>query len=172
MCSDVAARGVDISGLSHVFNFDVPHHAEDYVHRIGRTGRAGLTGHAFTLASPDDRLAVEAIESLVGAPIPRLSVDGLDPVDWAEGDGRKRRGRGRTAASQEPKPRRAEPRAEGEAKPRRARAPRAQPAGPSPWSRAPSRAPEAAEPSRGAGGGRPVRCRGTRAPRARGRPWP
>ncbi len=44
VCSDVAARGLDIGGLSHVFNFDVPHHAEDYVHRIGRTGRAGLEG--------------------------------------------------------------------------------------------------------------------------------
>ncbi|WP_254070686.1 DEAD/DEAH box helicase [Acidisphaera sp. L21] len=107
VCSDVAARGVDISGLSHVFNFDVPHHAEDYVHRIGRTGRAGMTGHAFTLATPDDRLAVEAIEALVGAPIPRLQVDGLDPVEWAEGDGRKRRGRGgKSAAKPDAKPRR------------------------------------------------------------------
>ena len=50
VCSDVAARGLDIGGLSHVFNFDVPIHAEDYVHRIGRTGRAGLEGHAFTIA--------------------------------------------------------------------------------------------------------------------------
>ena len=63
VCSDVAARGLDIGGLSHVFNFDVPHHAEDYVHRIGRTGRAGLAGHAFTIAAPDDRFAVEAIEN-------------------------------------------------------------------------------------------------------------
>ena len=125
VCSDVAARGVDISGLSHVFNFDVPHHAEDYVHRIGRTGRAGLTGHAFTLATPDDRLATEAIESLVGAPIPRLQVNGLDPVEWAEGDGRKRRGRGRTATKPEAKPRRAEPK--DAAAPRRARAPKAEP---------------------------------------------
>ncbi len=101
VCSDVAARGVDISGLSHVFNFDVPHHAEDYVHRIGRTGRAGLVGHAFTLAAPEDRLAVEAIEKLVGAVIPRLAVDGLDPVEWAEGDGRRRRGRGRVGAKPE-----------------------------------------------------------------------
>ena len=109
VCSDVAARGVDISGLSHVFNFDVPHHAEDYVHRIGRTGRAGLTGHAFTLAGPDDRLAVEAIEKLIGTTIPRLVVDGLDKVEWAEGDGRKRRGRGRTAgAKPEPRARRTE----------------------------------------------------------------
>ena len=52
VCSDVAARGIDIGGLSHVFNFDVPIHAEDYVHRIGRTGRAGLSGHAYSLATP------------------------------------------------------------------------------------------------------------------------
>ena len=94
VCSDVAARGIDIGGLSHVFNFDVPHHAEDYVHRIGRTGRAGLTGHAFTLCSPDDRMAVEAIEKLTGSAIPRIVVPELDVVDWSEADGRKRRGRG------------------------------------------------------------------------------
>ncbi len=124
VCSDVAARGVDISGLSHVFNFDVPHHAEDYVHRIGRTGRAGLVGHAFTLAAPEDRLAVEAIEKLVGAAIPRLAVNGLDPVEWAEGDGRKRRGRGRVAAKPEGRGRRTEPEAPDADKPpapRRAR---------------------------------------------------
>jgi superfamily II DNA/RNA helicase len=96
-CSDVAARGLDIGGLSHVFNFDVPHHAEDYVHRIGRTGRAGKEGRAFTLATPEDRLAAEAIEKLIGHPIPRVVIPGLDPVEWAEGDGR-RRGRGRAPA--------------------------------------------------------------------------
>ncbi len=109
VCSDVAARGVDISGLSHVFNFDVPHHAEDYVHRIGRTGRAGLTGHAFTLATADDRLATEAIEKLIGATITRLQIDGLDPVEWAEGDGRRRRGRGKPVAKADARPRRGEP---------------------------------------------------------------
>ena len=93
VCSDVAARGIDIGGLSHVFNFDVPHHSEDYVHRIGRTGRAGREGHAYTLASPDDRLAVEAIEKLTGHPVPRIAVAGLDVVEWSEEDGRKRRGR-------------------------------------------------------------------------------
>jgi superfamily II DNA/RNA helicase len=101
VCSDVAARGLDIGGLSHVFNFDVPMHAEDYVHRIGRTGRAGLEGHAFTIAIPEDRAAVEAIEKLIGHPIPPFNVEGLDPIDWAEDDGRRRRGRGRTAR---PKP--------------------------------------------------------------------
>ena len=96
VCSDVAARGIDIGGLSHVFNFDVPHHSEDYVHRIGRTGRAGKEGHAYTLATPEDRLAVEAVEKLVGAAIPRIEIPGLDVVEWAEGDGRGR-GRGRGA---------------------------------------------------------------------------
>ena len=90
VCSDVAARGLDIGGLSHVFNFDVPIHSEDYVHRIGRTGRAGLTGHAYTLATPDDQRFVEAIEKLIGSTIPRIQVVGLDPVGWAEDDGRSR----------------------------------------------------------------------------------
>jgi superfamily II DNA/RNA helicase len=94
VCSDVAARGIDIGGLSHVFNYDVPIHSEDYIHRIGRTGRAGLTGHAFTIATPDDRYAVDQIEKLIGMPIPLVHVDGLDEVQWAEGDGRRKRGGG------------------------------------------------------------------------------
>ena len=98
VCSDVAARGIDIGGLSHVFNFDVPFHAEDYVHRIGRTGRAGLTGHAFTIAQPEDRQSVEAIEKLIAHPIPPVVLEGMDPVDWAEDDGKRRRRGGRTAA--------------------------------------------------------------------------
>jgi superfamily II DNA/RNA helicase len=97
VCSDVAARGIDIGGLSHVFNFDVPHHAEDYVHRIGRTGRAGREGRAFTIATPDQQDAVIAIEKLTGAPIPRVSVEGFEPLEWAEGsdDHRRRGGKGR-----------------------------------------------------------------------------
>ena len=67
VASDVAARGLDIAGLSHVFNFDVPHNPEDYVHRIGRTGRAGLSGRAFTLvATGDDQEALKAVEKLIG----------------------------------------------------------------------------------------------------------
>jgi len=92
VCSDVAARGLDIGGLSHVFNFDVPIHAEDYVHRIGRTGRAGLQGRAFSIASPEDRFHVEQIEKLTGHPIPPVRVEGLDPVDWAEKGTKRRRG--------------------------------------------------------------------------------
>jgi superfamily II DNA/RNA helicase len=97
VCSDVAARGIDIGGLSHVFNFDVPHHAEDYVHRIGRTGRAGREGRAFTIATPDQQDAVVAIEKLTGAPIPRVSVEGFEPLEWAEGGGdhRRRGGKGK-----------------------------------------------------------------------------
>ena len=98
VCSDVAARGLDIGGLSHVFNFDVPIHPEDYIHRIGRTGRAGLTGHAFTIATPEDRFAVDAIEKLIGMPIPMVRIEGLDEVAWAVGDGRRGRGRGRAPA--------------------------------------------------------------------------
>ena len=122
VCSDVAARGIDIGGLSHVFNFDVPHHAEDYVHRIGRTGRAGLKGHAFTLCSPEDKLAVEAIEKLTAGNIPRIVVPGLDVVEWAEGDSRKRRGRGgKPAPAAKPREKRPEPAAEEPAQPRRPR---------------------------------------------------
>ncbi len=66
IASDVAARGLDIPDVSHVFNFDVPHHADDYVHRIGRTGRAGRSGTAITIVAPADRKAVAAIEKLTG----------------------------------------------------------------------------------------------------------
>src|SRR5215216_4147783 len=69
VASDVAARGLDIPAVSHVFNFDVPHHPDDYVHRIGRTGRAGKTGTAYTIVGPGDGRAVAEIEKLIGQPI-------------------------------------------------------------------------------------------------------
>jgi ATP-dependent RNA helicase RhlE len=72
IASDVAARGLDIPAVSHVFNFDVPSHSEDYVHRIGRTGRAGRSGKALTIATPKDDKYLSAIESLIAKPIPRL----------------------------------------------------------------------------------------------------
>ncbi|WP_231868639.1 DEAD/DEAH box helicase [Gluconobacter japonicus] len=86
VCSDVAARGIDIGGLSHVFNFDLPFNAEDYVHRIGRTGRAGKHGHAFSIAGPRDRRLLEAIETLTGKTIARLDVPEIRSVDWAQED--------------------------------------------------------------------------------------
>src|ERR1700680_1306829 len=70
VASDVAARGLDIPETSHVFNFDVPHHADDYVHRIGRTGRAGRSGLACMLVASSDHKSILAIEKLIGQPIP------------------------------------------------------------------------------------------------------
>ena len=70
VASDVAARGLDIPDVSHVFNFDVPHHPDDYVHRIGRTGRAGRAGTAISIVSPARRKSIAAIEKLTGQSIP------------------------------------------------------------------------------------------------------
>jgi superfamily II DNA/RNA helicase len=95
VCSDVAARGLDIQGLSHVFCFDVPYHAEDYVHRIGRTGRAGRDGRSFTLAAPEDGKSVAAIQKLIGRDIPVVTIPG---IETAELDFEGERGRGRRPA--------------------------------------------------------------------------
>ena len=75
VASDVAARGLDIPAVSHVFNFDVPHHADDYVHRIGRTGRAGRAGTAISIVTPLDQKSMAAIEKLIGQTIPRAEGD-------------------------------------------------------------------------------------------------
>jgi len=101
--SDVAARGLDIPAVSHVFNFDVPIHADDYIHRIGRTGRAGRAGHAFMLAGPQDFKAVAAIEKLTGFKLVREEMTDIEvtPDTRSRGDrdrgGRdgRRGGRGR-----------------------------------------------------------------------------
>src|SRR5215470_11016476 len=106
VASDVAARGLDIVGLSHVFNFDVPMHAEDYVHRIGRTGRAGREGRAFTLATPHDGKYVEAITRLIGKEIPRIEIEGIAQVGFEAGDGKRRRGRGAPRHAAHAKPER------------------------------------------------------------------
>jgi superfamily II DNA/RNA helicase len=110
VASDVAARGLDIQGLSHVFNFDVPYHAEDYVHRIGRTGRAGREGRSFTLAAPEDGKNVAAIQALIGKDIPVVQIEGIAAaeLDFEEGDRRRRR----------------TPAARRDAAPRQSRAPR------------------------------------------------
>ncbi len=104
VCSDVAARGLDIAAVSHVFNFDVPFNAEDYVHRIGRTGRAGKEGTAFTLVTPDEGKLVAAIETLIKKDIERSTLD-LPPVQEGRSFGRDRKpassrgGRGSKPAS-------------------------------------------------------------------------
>ena len=118
VASDVAARGLDIPSVSHVFNFDVPSHSEDYVHRIGRTGRAGRAGRAVTLAAPMDDKYLKAIEDLIQKEIPRLELPGAavpsGPAPEAEGEAESvprkpaaRRGRGRKKAA-EPAPEPAE----------------------------------------------------------------
>lgn len=73
--TDVASRGLDISNVTHVINYDVPQHAEDYIHRIGRTGRARTEGEAFTLCKPEELPLVESVEKLLGNPLPRKFVD-------------------------------------------------------------------------------------------------
>jgi superfamily II DNA/RNA helicase len=80
VASDVAARGLDVKGVSHVINFDVPWQPDDYIHRIGRTGRAGMTGIAITLATRADAEAVAAIEKLVGYKIARQGAAAMDAV--------------------------------------------------------------------------------------------
>jgi ATP-dependent RNA helicase RhlE len=78
VATDIAQRGLDITGITHVINYDVPQQAEDYVHRIGRTGRAAREGDAFTFMSPDEIAMVRQIERIVGQQIPRISVPGYD----------------------------------------------------------------------------------------------
>jgi ATP-dependent RNA helicase RhlE len=78
VATDIAQRGLDIAGISHVINYDVPGQPEDYVHRIGRTGRAAATGDAFTFMAPDEIAMVRTIERVLGQPIPRISVPGYD----------------------------------------------------------------------------------------------
>jgi ATP-dependent RNA helicase RhlE len=78
VATDIAQRGLDISGITHVINYDVPQQPEDYVHRIGRTGRALATGDAYTFMAPDEIAMVRTIERVLGTPIPRRSVPGYD----------------------------------------------------------------------------------------------
>ncbi|WP_397423112.1 DEAD/DEAH box helicase, partial [Phenylobacterium sp.] len=76
--SDVAARGLDIPDVSHVFNYDVPHHADDYVHRIGRTGRAGKTGQAFTIVTPADSRNLDKVLKLINTAPVEITLEGID----------------------------------------------------------------------------------------------
>src|SRR5688572_32627123 len=78
VATDIAQRGLDVTGITHVINYDVPQQPEDYVHRIGRTGRAAATGDAFTFMAPDEIAMVRTIERVIGQQIPRISVPGYD----------------------------------------------------------------------------------------------
>jgi superfamily II DNA/RNA helicase len=93
VASDVAARGLDIKGVSHVFNFDTPWHPDDYVHRIGRTGRAGATGRAFTFVAPEDAEAIGNVEKLTGGAIPLFAVQLAAETDSDERPARAERAR-------------------------------------------------------------------------------
>jgi len=78
VATDIAQRGLDITGISHVINYDVPSQAEDYIHRIGRTGRAAASGDAFTFMAPNEIAMVRTIERVLGKPIERVSMPGFD----------------------------------------------------------------------------------------------
>ncbi|WP_293678908.1 DEAD/DEAH box helicase [uncultured Phenylobacterium sp.] len=95
--SDVAARGLDIPDVSHVFNYDVPHHADDYVHRIGRTGRAGKSGQAFMIVTPADSRNLDKVLKLIGKAPEEIKLEG---IDWStiKDEPRSARGAGRERA--------------------------------------------------------------------------
>jgi superfamily II DNA/RNA helicase len=141
VASDVAARGLDVKGVSHVFNFDTPWHPDDYVHRIGRTGRAGATGRAFTFITDDDAEAIANVEKLTGGEIPLVEValetrsekpkreERPRHEERPKADARpKREERPKPEARSErsEEPRRAEPRRERREEPRRERRPEPQ----------------------------------------------
>jgi superfamily II DNA/RNA helicase len=143
IASDVAARGLDIKGVSHVFNYDVPWHPDDYVHRIGRTGRAGKTGIAITLVTSADAEAIDNIQKLTSTKIPELDGGKAAPAAEADADEeRPRRGRERRpkhdhgsaprAERPEPNAGRA-PTAKPERAPRRERRPEPEPEADEGW---------------------------------------
>jgi ATP-dependent RNA helicase RhlE len=109
VATDLAARGIDIHQLPHVINLDLPNQAEDYVHRIGRTGRAGHPGQAISLVAAEERELLRAIERLIGSPLPQQVVPGFEPtvlsappLDLSGGRGAaqgRRRGGSRAAAA-------------------------------------------------------------------------
>ena len=127
VASDVAARGLDIPAVSHVFNFDVPHHADDYVHRIGRTGRAGRAGTAISIVTPLDQKSMIAIEKLTGQTIPRTEGGtSAQPAEGAVEISSEHTSSERTSneRNEQPREHRAREGSRGGRKPRRDREPR------------------------------------------------
>ncbi|GLV20809.1 RNA helicase [Sphingobium sp. TomMM35A] len=125
VASDVAARGLDIKGVSHVFNFDAPWHPDDYVHRIGRTGRAGAKGAAFTFVTADDAEAIDNIQKLIGQKIETIDAPaGAAKAEKAEEPRREGEWKAERSSSKRRDDRREEPRASRSqangARPRRA----------------------------------------------------
>jgi len=108
VASDVAARGLDIPDVSHVFNYDVPHHADDYVHRIGRTGRAGKSGQTFMIVTPADSRGLDKVLKLIGKTPNELTLEGIDfseiKSEPRESRGRSGEGRGRERGRDRPRP--------------------------------------------------------------------
>ena len=106
IASDVAARGLDIPDVSHIFNYDVPHHPDDYVHRIGRTGRAGKSGTAITIVAPIDSKSIGAIAKLTGQNIAWIDEPARDPneiqVREPRDEGRREEGRHRARRDRRP----------------------------------------------------------------------
>ena len=101
VASDVAARGLDIPDVSHVFNYDVPHHADDYVHRIGRTGRAGRQGESVTIVTPADDKSLSAVTKLTKKDIPTLELEGLAEAIEDASDRKPRRSAKKPRAEEE-----------------------------------------------------------------------
>ena len=110
VATDIAARGIDIQQLPHVVNLDLPNVAEDYVHRIGRTGRAGCEGHAVSLVAAEERELLRAIERLIGETLPRQEVPGFEPTVHTAPPLDLSGGRGRSGSSRGPRTARSAPR--------------------------------------------------------------
>lgn len=94
VATDVAARGIDVPTITHVINYDLPKQAEDYVHRIGRTGRAGRTGIAITFAEVNEYVKVHKIEKYIGRKLPELTIEGMEPTRKRKPAGGKPKGKG------------------------------------------------------------------------------
>jgi superfamily II DNA/RNA helicase len=144
VASDVAARGLDIPDVSHVFNYDVSHHADDYVHRIGRTGRAGKLGQAFMIVTPADDKSLDKVMKLIKMEPQELTLD----IDWSDlGGPRRVRPAAKPAADKTPATQQDAPASEAEAAPRRSRSrrpSRAEAASPAPTPTAPAVTPAVA----------------------------